>query len=127
MSGSRRSAVERGRPGRRTQAHCFANRALLKKDHGKNTGGGEDFGWLKLEASPVLKGHEGDMGGGEGFDSLECEASPVLFGSGWAEAEKDLRRLLELEPESVNLKQILSEVNPKYAVQTDKVEVCGSS
>lgn len=113
--------------GKADSSSLFREPSPVSKDHGKNTSGGEDFGWLKLGASPVLKGHEGDTGGGENFHWLKCEASPVLFGIGWEEAEKDLRRLLELEPESVDLKQILSEVNPKYAVQTDRVEVCGSA
>jgi hypothetical protein len=84
----------------------------------------KDSSTLCREASPVLKGHEGNADGGEDADSLTREPSPVSFGSVWEKVEEDLMRLLK--PERVSLNQIPSEVNPKYAVQTDKVEVCGS-
>jgi hypothetical protein len=80
----------------------------------------KDSSTLCREASPVLKGHELNADGGEDADSLTGEPSPVSFGSVWKEVEDFMR---SLKPERVSLNEILSEVNPKYAVQTDKVEV----
>lgn len=91
-----------------------------EKGHGRDIGGEEILVSLYRELSPVSEGHGEDSGERKDIGSLVCKSSSALLGSGWAKAEEDLMRLLE--PERVKLDQILSEVNPKFAVQSDKVE-----
>lgn len=105
-----------------------------------DAGGEEDFDLLYHKSSAVSKGHGGDKDGGENFDWLELDASPIRLESGWAEAEDDMKQLLHFEtesesesemailqpePQKVVLHQMLSEVNPKFAVQADRTVMCG--